>query len=336
MDANQILLAIERKVGNPPRTGLMQALRNRKLVQAIRAGQRMKLRPDDEISRVYQNEDEIIRDGVVRWAAVVQANTTLYAADPHTSPAQLVYCPAGVAPLPTVQATAANIFALKDTIPIAEDEQRLAEMITDEYIRALDWKVPHSLSEGFDMVTTIVPVPRAHVPEGLLAMSILPILAHPQSYLSVVIPQTFWEAEFREEWKHRAQEIKQQQLERRQHFEASRRQAAEELKKTKFEVPPVTITQRAAKELSSRMANAGTSSAETRIRVLANLLDNGSASYNLQFEAMNASQGDDLKFRAHGLHFVVDYEALTQLVGYTIDWMQTDNAEGFEFLSPLG
>lgn len=96
-DEAAVLSEIVRKVGRPMRAGTQVG-------QMYRTPPRPRwLEPGDLISLIYKNYPNIVNRGEVRWAAVIHANSTLFAPGEGDSGAQVVYAPAG-APLARVRA----------------------------------------------------------------------------------------------------------------------------------------------------------------------------------------------------------------------------------------
>ena len=192
------LREVARRVGKPPRR--FSALRWRH----GRSKPPAWLTPQDLISRIYAWQGRILRDGFVRWGVVVHANNTLFLPGATESGAQVVYGRKGDVSLADLREVARRTFALKGTEPADPGERRLADMLAAETERALDWPVPLSLTGGRDVVTTIVMLPREHLPGGFLGMDHFPILADAVSGMAVLVPQRYWPADLLEEWKSNA------------------------------------------------------------------------------------------------------------------------------------
>lgn len=289
---------------------------------------------DDGISAIYVHYNQIVDRGVVRWAAVVQANNSLYVPGKETSACQIIYSPSGVASLESLSATASRIFALKGTEPEQPDELRLANMITDEYERALDWKIPKTLTDGFDVVTTIGMIPRAHVPLGILARGYFPILADPETSLAVLVPCSYWEKTFREGWEDDAkQRIAQQQVEY-ERVEPERLARLKQLKEKCRVEPPLVLTAKAAVALERILTEQGLLLASTwlRVGVTIHSLDHGE--YHFNFEQERPSESEYVHFETRGAKVAVDFESLPHLDGVTIDWEDREGQSGFKFLQP--
>jgi hypothetical protein len=187
-----VLADIVRVVGRPPRQGLLTPI------------YRTPVRPGwcgrhDLIRRIYDEYPAIIHRGEVRWAAVIHANNTLHAPGDGDSGAQVVYAPDG-ASLAQVRAWASVCYAVKNTTPADPAVRRIADMLTDELERALDWPVPATLGGGANAITTVVMLPRKLLPLGFLTCPFFPVFADPVTKMAVVVPSGWWPASLVNLW----------------------------------------------------------------------------------------------------------------------------------------
>jgi len=325
MNPNKTLRITEKNIGKPPRRWWFWKTRPKPHMPGW-------ANADAEISKIYQSHNQILCHGVVRWAAVVQANNSLYAPGTETSGAQIVYSPSGVAPLDCLLATSSRIFALKGTEPEHPEERRLANMITDEYERALDWKVPTTLTDGFDVVTTIGMIPRTYVPGRILAQGYFPILADPKTSLALLVPSQYWEKSFRGEWAAEANRRAAQQQAEYERAEPERLARLKELKQRCRETPPVTLTQRAAEEFVKRIVENKLDLDRTWLCVGAQVVSAMPGEYQLRFESERPSESEFVHLESHGVKLAVDFESLPHLQGVTIDWEDEGGQRGFKFL----
>ncbi|HEX8914397.1 MAG TPA: hypothetical protein VF796_18765 [Humisphaera sp.] len=188
------LTEVVRRAGRPPRW--FHRLRRRD----GRSTRPWWVTPADPIDRIYREQDRVLRNGHVRWAAVVQANTAMFGPGTDDCPVQVVYAPAGDVPLADLRAAAARAFALKGTQPVDPAERRLADMLTDEKERAFGWPVPPRVAGGRGLVTTIVVPPRRHLPGGVLALMRFPVLVDPATPVALLVPAAYWPYDLRREW----------------------------------------------------------------------------------------------------------------------------------------
>ncbi|MCC6698235.1 MAG: hypothetical protein IT365_21610 [Candidatus Hydrogenedentes bacterium] len=149
---------------------------------------------DDDLMEIYRQQDLLIREGEIVWAAVVQANELLFDKGPEDHPAMVVYCPdRSVDSRPEwLGELASYLFDLKNTTPQDAGERQLADMITDELERGLGWTVPASITGGMVVRSTSVMVIRRHLPGGVLAETFLPLLIHPDTVATMIVPYKYW------------------------------------------------------------------------------------------------------------------------------------------------
>src|SRR3954452_3198401 len=186
---NRVVEKIQRRVGGPPRgTSFLRLLGADAKAPAW-------LTKGDPIAQIFAQQGRIVRDGLVRWAHVVQANVQAFSPGKVDHGAQVVYAPGGDVPLLGLKAIAHRSFALKGTKPIDPDESRIAQMLTSELERALDWQLPLSLTDGRCVVTTIVLLPREFLPAGFLTINCFPIFADPTTRMATLVPSKYWPAE---------------------------------------------------------------------------------------------------------------------------------------------
>ena len=158
------------------------------------------LKPDDLTSRIFANQKQILRDGHVHWAAIVQANSLLFLPGPVDSGAQVVYAPDNDLPLEALRQIASRLFSFKTRPPADPVLARIGQMLARETERALDWPVPPTLTGGRRVITTIVMIHRAFVPGGMLGMNHFPIIADPQTSLALLLPSKFWPESLVSQW----------------------------------------------------------------------------------------------------------------------------------------
>ncbi|MDB5321933.1 MAG: hypothetical protein JWN40_3564 [Phycisphaerales bacterium] len=186
-DEAAVLNEIVQEVGRPLRGGtqIWQMYRTPARTQWLGRG--------DLIDQIYRQYADIVHRGEVRWAAVIHANATLYSPGEGDAGAQVVYAPDG-APLARVRAWATACYAVKNTTPANPAVRRIADMLTDELERALNWPIPSSLCGRASAITTVVMLPRALLPLGHLTCPFFPVFADPVTKMAVLVPSGWWPA----------------------------------------------------------------------------------------------------------------------------------------------
>jgi iron-sulfur cluster assembly protein len=315
LNPDHVLRVTKESVGEPPRRFSLLKWRYGK-------GSKPEwLNAKDLTSKIYAHEREILKHGHVRWAAVVHANSTLYVPGHGTSGAQVVYSPTGEAPLEALLAIAQRCFALKATTPDDPEELRLANMLTNEMERALDWSIPKTLSDGRTVVTTIIMTPRELIPGGILANSFFPILAERKTRLGVLVPSYYWEAEFRCDW----------QLEADARIAEWKSAALAEGSSRTGE--GVTLTAAAAKRVRDIFRDQSLNLKTTWLRVGVIEQPDGGYRHDLKFES-HTNKKQDICSESQGIQIVLDRKSLAFLAGTTIDFKIRETESGFVFDNP--
>jgi hypothetical protein len=192
-DEAEIPCAILRTVGPPPRPA-------RGAWTMYRTPKRPPwLKRDDLISNIYDQYSRIVKRGEVRWAAVIHANSLMFAPGDVDCGAQVAYAVDG-APLGQARKWASACYAVKNTTPANPAVRRIADMLTDELERALDWPIPTSLCDGANAITTVVMLPRNLLPLGYLTCPFFPVFADPVTKMAVLVPSAWWPASLVNMW----------------------------------------------------------------------------------------------------------------------------------------
>src|SRR5262245_7449490 len=145
---------------------------------------------------------QLLRDGMVVWAAIAQANREIYSpgdgdrwgnvvfsADPHFNniPGHL-------------REVGMRIYDIKGTTPEEPELVHIADLITDEYNCAEREHVPHRLTEGRDVLFGSCIFHREWLPRGYLADRILPVIIIWETPTVMMLPRHFWPEELRQHW----------------------------------------------------------------------------------------------------------------------------------------
>jgi iron-sulfur cluster assembly protein len=290
-------------------------------------------RPDDLIGRIYANEKQIFRNGEVRWAAIVHANETMWhpGGDRSYSGAQVVYATRDDAPIDRLTDIAARCFALKGTKPGVPLERRLADMLTNEYERALDWPVPSTLTGGLDVVTTIVMLPRDYLPGGFLVANWFPVLADPVTKMALLVSSRFWPPDLRAAWRNASAQFKASTPSETKASPPSRARVVRE--HSARDPAPVMLTRAAADEVRGIMAASRLAPAVAYLRAFVTIEPGGGFTYGLDVNDDHGFSGDEV-FQSEGLTLRVDARSLPYLAGTIIDFVIRRAGKGFVFRNP--
>lgn len=162
--------------------------------------------PDDQLETLFQNLDNLRRDGKVVWGHIIQANGILYAPGDDNCPGEVVYSLDDANPLDAKElaSIAARLFSLKNTKPDNPELAAIADYLTNERIRVFGKPVPAMVSPRMRYLISTVFFVRKHLPEPArsLRQSLLPILVHPvPPHVALVLPCRYWPQSLIDWWR---------------------------------------------------------------------------------------------------------------------------------------
>ena len=161
----------------------------------------------DELGVIYKEKKQLLTEGVVCYAAVVQANDILFRWAFGDLPANLIYSTdeAVCRDPELLYKLAQQLFSYKD-VPleqVPESWREIARVITDERDRS-SFAFRAMTTDGFAVNTYFNAnmIFRKHLPGMVLRSGLLPVLACPGKCTSVlVLPKQYWTDEFKEAWR---------------------------------------------------------------------------------------------------------------------------------------
>lgn len=159
--------------------------------------------PNDKLAVHFKHINQLLTDGVVVWAYLIQANSMLFEAGPWDLPGEVVYSLEDVqrATPQSLQRVARQLGSLKGTQPNTPDLSRIAEYLTDELIRVFGLPVPDSISPGIKCRISTTYFVRKHLPQKRLCNPLLPFLVHPTNpYIATSLPARYWPKDFLKAW----------------------------------------------------------------------------------------------------------------------------------------
>jgi hypothetical protein len=157
----------------------------------------------DALHRVYADMPRLLQDGYLTWGMIIHANNALFEASRHDHPAEVLFStlPLHKVKLETLEVAARRIFGLKGTQPEDPETRALAEHLTAETTRRYGMRVPRGLTDDLPCRCSSIMIFRRHLPRGILAGSILPLLVPTQEpYCVMVLPSQFWPEPFVQDW----------------------------------------------------------------------------------------------------------------------------------------
>jgi len=149
----------------------------------------------DELWEIYHHRKELLQHGRVVWACVVQANEVLFGPGKFDAPAMAIYSPDAYFDdhLEDLLHLGTRLFALKGTQLQDPEEQRFAEIISNERERAMRLRVPDAMTDGHAVISTSIMVHRRHLPDGILVKRMVPLLIHPNTTpATIILPSRYW------------------------------------------------------------------------------------------------------------------------------------------------
>jgi hypothetical protein len=153
---------------------------------------------DDSLRVLQRDRDALLRRGRVVWAALIQANQTLFEPLLEDAPALVVWSenPEFLHNHQALRALGLELYGLKGE-NAAGDVAEVARLVTDEMGRPLNYRLPESLAK--DAFVTTILVSRKQLPCGFLTSGLLPLLVLPEeSPCSLILPGKFWPDELKD------------------------------------------------------------------------------------------------------------------------------------------
>lgn len=161
---------------------------------------------DDKSNPIFKQVSalsDLYKEGKVVWAALVQANQSLYLPkhrNKFTSWGEVIYDPTGRTHIRELLTLAEKLSQLKETIPYIADQIRHARRLSNETEAVSGIDYPKSLSKLPVKVSSIM-FWRKHLPNGLLSQGFFPILISEKYEGAVtVLPSRLWPEEYVEAW----------------------------------------------------------------------------------------------------------------------------------------
>lgn len=157
-----------------------------------------------ELMVIYDNWRLLLEHGKVALAVVVQANIRLFEEGRHNHPANVVYSaqPDAERRLPELFAIVEQLGYLKNQdFLLNEDEEYFSGLVADEMKSAFDVPLPKSLNRGVEAYFTTLMIHRKHLPTNRLSQFFFPVLIHPDTDASMIVPSRFWSEDILALWR---------------------------------------------------------------------------------------------------------------------------------------
>ena len=297
------LAAIQDAIGQPPRRFSRFVRRHKSPPRPDWAV------PPDEVHKTYDHYAQTLKNGVVCWGCLVQANNLLFEPGDIDTLCQVVYGEPDT-PRQEVEALAGRLFALKHTKPNGVGQRKIADMLTDELERALDWRIPDSMTPGYTAYTSITPIPRSDIPDGFFGLRHFPIVADPSTRYAAIVPYLYWPEDLVEAWRVQTRQTK---------WNLSSQ-------------PIVTLTEASAAYLRGLMQRQGMPDAYLRVWLQHDR--SGGFQYELNLVEYSQLPLDHEERASFGIKILVPSSDVIYLRGTVIDYKDDATGAGFVFNNP--
>lgn len=187
--------------------GLKQKLQNLQQHQRyylqVRKPTWVKESAEDPLFKQIKALGSLYKRGKVVWAALVQANESLFSPrdrNKFASLGEVIYDPTGRTHIRELLNLANKLNNLKNTKPLEADQLTHVQRLTNESEAVSGANFPKSLSSLPIKVSSIF-FWRRHLPNGFLSQTFFPILISEECEDAIaVLPSRFWSEEFVEAW----------------------------------------------------------------------------------------------------------------------------------------
>ncbi|MFC5750431.1 hypothetical protein [Actinomadura rugatobispora] len=152
---------------------------------------------------VLERQEMLLAHGRVVWGSVVQADASLFRRGRGDRPALVIYSPdPAFDEMPDdLQDIAGRLFRLRGAAPGDPDLRKFAAMLADPDRRPSRAPVPRPLVGSLPVYATTVLVARRHVPDRHLAAGTFPLIIHPETESTMLLPGRYWPPPLLALWK---------------------------------------------------------------------------------------------------------------------------------------
>lgn len=144
----------------------------------------------------------VFTEGNVRWGAIVQANQLCWEEGPIDSPACVIHSsdPYFDDHLEELHEIGHGLYETKGKDTRNRELQRFADMLENELDAQMRLPVPRFLTGGREVTYTTLFVFRRHLPVPYLIEPVIPIVSHPNTGHSAILPSIWWAPSLVQEW----------------------------------------------------------------------------------------------------------------------------------------
>lgn len=155
----------------------------------------------DQMHIIYRDAELLLTRGQVVWGSLIQANSLLFAQGADDCPGAAVYCPEAHRhdDLTRLAAISEKASKIKGSGASAE-EMKFGAILAGESDRFFAYQLPKSLTNGDPALATCFMGIRKHLPAGILTNSYFPLLTHPESKATLILPARYWDPTLFDLW----------------------------------------------------------------------------------------------------------------------------------------
>lgn len=147
----------------------------------------------DSLNRLLNTQSTLIKHGVVRLGALIQANTLLFKAGNQDHPGELLVCMDQDISPEELLAIASTAYAHKgQTEPVDPNLASLANHLGNQLTRVFGLPIAPSISRGRTAYCSTTLFRRASFPDRIVRGRLFPLLIDPTTLMAIPLPHPYW------------------------------------------------------------------------------------------------------------------------------------------------
>jgi hypothetical protein len=155
----------------------------------------------DPLERLKDDQHILLKDGIVVWGHIIQANELMFTPGNSNAPGEIVYDPHGHHVPEQLAIAAQRMGSLKGRKLTDPALQEIGDYLANEMIRVFGKPVPDTIAQGGLRYSTIL-FNRAHLPNGYLAVPFFPVIISDQCPgAAMILPSRWWPRAVTAMWK---------------------------------------------------------------------------------------------------------------------------------------
>lgn len=160
---------------------------------------------NDELKVIYEDASLLYKEGDIVYAYLIQANSLLFKEGVNNHPACVLFSTDKYFDdnLDKLEVLARHLYDYKGAEDVPENIRKFIDVITDEYIRLFNVKLPYEITKGRDVYYTTIMVHRNHIPGRYIKESYFPLLiAQNKTKASIILPKHYWSEDMLRRWEY--------------------------------------------------------------------------------------------------------------------------------------